>query len=294
MKRYVNYMDAVEAPEGLAESLTELKAEKKTVPLIRWAAAAACLTLILGAGALWHRAQPGAELDDPSVQGEETGRRELDDDLALETDDTHMTTPVGGWYDLTDGETVTRYVLPLLNFQPAGERAALDYTLGDTAREASEEEIEKLLGARWREHLGIPAEAETRSANLFFSKDGDPCGFSLWAAWDGGQISIEQCAGYDVPSCCVSPDDAYGHTEVDGVDVVTLTWDDTCEVKFFTRGTGWKATATGENYQELTARFVRLGVFGHPAGLTSAVPDGGSDAAPSSDGEITSGYDPTK
>ncbi len=285
-------MDNIEAPEGFAERLTELKAEKKTVPLTRWAAAAACLALIMGAGVLWHRAQPGTELDDPSVQGEETGRRELDEDLAPETDENHMTTPVGGWYDLSDGETVARYVLPLLNFQPAGERAALDYTLGDTSREATEEEIESLLGARWREHLGIPAQAET-DASVWFFRDGDPSGFSLWAAWDGGQIFIEQCAGHDVPSCCVYQDDAYGHTEVDGVDVVTLTWDDTCEVKFFTRNTGWKATVTGENYEELTARFVRLGVSGHPAGLTSAVPDG-SVPSVSGDGEFTSGYDPTK
>ena len=286
MKRYVNYMDTIEAPEGLAKSLAELKAEKKTVPLYRWAAAAACLTLILGAGVLWHRAQPGAELDDPSVQGEETGRQELDDDLSLDTDNTHMTTPVGGWYDLSDGETVARYLLPLLNFQPAGERAALDYTLGDTSREATEEDIESILGARWREHLGIPAEAET-NANLYFSRDGEFCGFCLWAMWDGGQIVIEQCAGHNVPSCCVSQDDAYGHTDVDGVDVVTLTWDDTCEVKFFTRGTGWKATVTGENYEELTARFVRLGVSGHPAGLISAVPDGSAPSV-SGDGAITS------
>ena len=33
MKRYVNYMDTIEAPEGLAESLAELRPEKKTVPL---------------------------------------------------------------------------------------------------------------------------------------------------------------------------------------------------------------------------------------------------------------------
>ena len=203
-----------------------------------------------------------------------------------------MTTPVGGWYDLSDGETVARYLLPLLNFQPAGERAALDYTLGDTSREATEEDIESILGARWREHLGIPAEAET-NANLYFSRDGEFCGFCLWAMWDGGQIVIEQCAGHNVPSCCVSQDDAYGHTDVDGVDVVTLTWDDTCEVKFFTRGTGWKATVTGENYEELTARFVRLGVSGHPAGLISAVPDGSAPSV-SGDGEFTSGYDPTK
>ncbi len=292
MKRYVNYMDNIEAPEGLAESLAELKAEKKTVPVYRWAAAAAAVALIIGAGALWRGTRLGAELDDPSVQGEETGRRELDEDLALETDDAHMTTPVGGWYDLSDGETVARYVLPLLNFQPAGERAALDYTLGDTAREATEEDIESLLGARWREHLGIPAAAET-SSDMFFSWDGEFCGFCLWATWDGGQIAIEQCAGHDVPSCCVYQDDAYGHTDVDGVDVVTLTWDDTCEVKFFTRGIGWKATVTGENYKELTARFVRLGVSGKNTGLTSSAPDDGGNAA-SGDGETTPGFDPSK
>ncbi len=294
MKRYVNYMNSIGAPEGLAESLAELRPEKKTVPLYRWAAVAAAVALIIGAGALWHREQPGAELSDPSMLGEETGRRELGEELATDTGGAALTTPVGGWYDLTDGETVTRYVLPALNFQPAGDRAALDYALGDTAREASEEEIEKLLGARWREHLGIPAEAETRSANLFFSKDGDPCGFSLWAAWDGGQISIEQCVGYDVPSCCVSPDDAYGHTDVGGVDVVTLTWDDTCEVKFFTRGTGWKATVTGENYRELTARFVRLGVYDFDTGHAAALEEDDKDIPAPAGGEITPGFDPTK
>ncbi len=257
MKRYVNYMDGIQAPEGLAEKLAEPRARKKTVPLCRWAAAAACLALILGAGIFWHRAQPGAELEDPSVQGEETGRREPDEELPLDTDDNHMTTPVGGWYDLQDGETVTRYLLPILNFQPAGERVALDYTLGDTAREASEEEIESLLGARWREHLGIPAEAET-SIDVFFSKDGEFSGLCLWAMWDGGEVVIEQCVGHDVPSCCVYQDDAYGHTDVDGVDVVALTWDEFCEVKFFTRNTGWKATVRGQDYPELAARFVRL------------------------------------
>ena len=75
--------------------------------------------------------------------------------------------------------------------------------------------------------------------------------------------------------------------------MVTLTWDDTCEVKFFTRGVGWKATVTGENYKELTARFVRLGVSGKGSGLTSAVPDAGGNV-PSGDGETTPGFDPSK
>ena len=95
---------------------------------------------------------------------------------------------------------------------------------------------------------GDKAEAET-SIDVFFSKDGAFSGLCLWAMWDGGEVVIEQCVGHDVPSCCVYQD---------GVDVVALTWDEFCEVKFFTRNTGWKATVRGQDYPELAARFVRL------------------------------------
>ncbi len=294
-------MDKTELPEDLTERLRELKSRRRPVPLTRWAAAAAALAVAVGIGAAWRlgRADGGAggEVTVPSdgVMTTETTGTEPDI-TTVDPGDSPDAIPSAGGYELTDGETVTYYPLPALNFQPAEQTVELDYALGKTLRDATEEEIEAALTPRWREHLDIPDTAETEA--VIWLRDGEITGLTLGATWEGNRVVIEQLLGANVPTCCVSPDDAYGHTDVDGTDVVTLTRGDSCETKFFINDTGWKATIAGEDYEDLTARFVRLGVREKNAGLAAAfgaktdppsAPPGGTDAV---NEMSTPGFDP--
>lgn len=288
MKHYVNYMDTIAVPEALSEKLLGLEARKKPVQVYRWAAAAAAVALILGAGALLRRARSGAEDPGPSGRGEETGRQELVyenlpgsvelniEPATLPEVDDPGNTLTGGGYEIVEGPIITHYILPWLNFGHAETMSSPDYALGDAWRDAGQEEVEAILTPLWREHLGIPEETEAETFTIY-EREGRVNGFQLTVSWEGNSLDVEQQIGYNVPTCCVEPDDAYGHTDVNGVDVVTLTWagggpggaDDRCEVKFFVRGTGWKATITGENYEELAARFVRLGIDESSTGLAA-------------------------
>lgn len=309
MRRYRDYMDKMELPENLTERLRELKPRRRPVPVTRWAAAAAVLAVAVGIGAAWRLGRadsgPGGEATVPSngvmtTETAETGGTEPDIttvDPGDLPDTAPGTVPGAGGYELTDGETVTYYPLPALNFQPAEQTVELDYALGKTLRDATEEEIEAVLTSRWREHLDIPDTAETEA--VIWLRDEEITGLTLGVTWEGHRVVIEQLLGADVPTCCVCPDDTYGHTDVDGTDVVTLVRDNTCETKFFINNTGWKATVTGENYEDLTCRFVRLGVREKNTGLAAAfgpqapAPAAPSDGADGADGMTTPAFDPT-
>ncbi len=331
MKHYVNYMDKIDAPEELTEKLLGLEARKKPVRVYRWAAAAAAVALIVGAGALWRYTHPdngqswhngGTTVNSDAgsrTPGDETysgemgyenlpghGETYIEPTILPEADDPGNAL-AGGGYEIVEGPIVTCYNLPGLNFGHAEMMSSPDYALGDAWRDAGREEIEAILTPLWREHLGIPEETEAETFTIY-EKEGSVNGFQLTVSWEGNSLDVEQQIGYNVPTCCVSPDDAYGHTDVNGVDVVTLTWcgggsdgaDDHCEVKFFVRGTGWKATIVGDNCRELASRFVRLGINESSTGLAaafrgiSAESASGDGAAPSPDERNTPAYDPNR
>ena len=273
MKRYVNYLNGIEAPEGLTARLTNLKPERRIRPayLYRTAGIAAALALAVGLGVLWRHApaDPVADRDGSEHYTPDIGIIVTDDPLL---GDPHSDRREG--YEILDGEHATYYTLPRLNIADASglSDTAMDYTLcplDGYERDLVENDLVSLFGTdRYREHLGIPEDAEISGA-VYFSPEGTASGLGLyWTEGDMFRVCYEVLRGYDVPSCpvMISPDDDYGVTEVDGVRVTTLAYENKTEVKLFVDGFGYKATLYGENRDELAARFVRL-VLESRAGL---------------------------
>lgn len=260
MKRYVNYLNGIEPPEELTERLNKLRARRRHLPLYIASSAAAALVLAVGLGFLWRHA--------PADPVKEQGKPDI---LITGTEDPLHSDRREG-YEIDDGEHVTYYALPRLNIADASGLPieVADYTLcplGGYGRDLTEGDVVSLFGtAQFRAHLGMP-EGAALSGEVYFSPQGEASGLILYLAEeDAFRVVYEVLRGGDVPDCIVSPDDDYGVTEVDGVRVTTLAFDNYTEVKFFADGFGYKATIYGEDRDELAARFVRL-VLASGAGL---------------------------
>lgn len=304
MKDYVNYFESIDPPEELINRLRGLKEPvKKPFPVARVAGIAAALAVVLGLGAALSLGVDG------ELISTESGRPEMgpEPDIAIEpgpgSGDTSGSAPMG-WYQIVDGEFIESIGYPVLNFADASglPQIAVNYTLGapgGSERALTAEDLEHLLGERFLEHLGLPADTAV-SGTLWFTSDRAPCGAEIILDAGDRSLYIEELADHPVPSCVEPPDETYGHTEYHGADVRTLTnfyGESSCEVSFLLNGTGWKATVRGENYEELASRFVRLAVDDRNAGLKAArweyapppeTPGG------STDGTVTAPYNPNK
>lgn len=309
MKRYVNYMDSVSAPEELLGQIENTRPVKRPFPVARVAGIAAALAVALGLGAAMALGGDERELltTDP-------GGRELatipggTEPAILQDPDTHQSDPGDkpmGWYQIADGESVVNIGYPVLNFADASglPQTALNYWLGapyGTERALTSEDLDRLLGQRFLEHLGLPADTQV-SGTLYFTSDRVPCGAEIFLDAGDRTLYIEELAGNPVPSCVEPADELYGLTDYQDTQVRTLTGlngEDSCEVSFFLNGTGWKATVREESYEELASRFVRLAVYDLNAGLKAAqweyAPLPETPGQPSGGGAMTQSYDPTK
>lgn len=322
MKDYVNYMDTIAPPPSLRERLSGLRAPKKRLyPAL---AAAAALVLAVGVGALAasrRAALPENELGtEPAIDYD---HGDYYPEPSEESDAPPKPTPGGLDVSLGEGPegSVLHIVLPCLDFADCSDSTdmvAADYILGeinDFTRDVTTTDLEQIFGPMWREYMGLAEDWTIAGSTLFFTDSAEPCGMSLALKNnDGEYYDIEILKGYDVPSCYILPDDASGHTNVDGVDVTAVDDARSCTVSLFAGGCGYKATigvgryaatVNMDNYHKLAAAFVRL-VVDRPQGFGSVmydyphdlVPDPSTDvSAPTPPGPgaaITPGYDPTK
>lgn len=70
MKRYLDYMDHITAPDALHEKLTGLQPPDKRKPAWRkYAVAAAALALAVGVGGLWLEPSAGEHVPHPGGDG---------------------------------------------------------------------------------------------------------------------------------------------------------------------------------------------------------------------------------
>lgn len=159
MKRYQKFMDGVKPSDTLGQRLRALKEPKKKPAWTKYGAMAAALVLVCGLGA-WAARRNGLGAPVPpypsGYQG--TGAETADEpvpDIALEGPGGVMEPGkrILGSYDVTNGEMVSHYILPYIEYgavetESVSAKIALDWALGEgyTEGPVSQEEMAALLG----------------------------------------------------------------------------------------------------------------------------------------------------
>ena len=164
MKRYKDYMDGVEASDTLHEKLKNLEEpKKKSQPWARYGAVAAALLLVAGVGAyglsqggwnaLMDHFKPAAEVA-PEIA--DIPAPYPNPDIATEDPNGPFADPhvpadrTGGGYELVDGEMVSYYVLPYIEYGMTKNRSemAMDWDVpqGSTTRSLTRADIAALFG----------------------------------------------------------------------------------------------------------------------------------------------------
>ena len=293
MKRYKDYMDNLEVSDTLHEKLKNLEEpKKKSQPWAKWGATAAALVLVAGVGAwglsrdswnaLMDNFKPAAEVA-PEIA--EIGRP----DIAFEdpNDPYAPADRTDGGYELINGEFVSYYVLPYLNWADASAlpQTSLDYSLAAPSaisRGATWDDVEIFMGGEkaMSDHL-LWDEGMNWSGTLWFAEDGTPQAAALstgYANWGYGFcLSLEVMKGGKVPSCIRLPDEYYETSQWQGVEITALknggymidddgvVLTEKREVSLYSNGTGYKLTLyahDADRADELCARFVRYAVAG--------------------------------
>ena len=156
MKRYKDYMDAVEASDTLHQRLVELEPpQKRPAAWKKYGAAAAALVLVAGVGA-WGLSRGGwnALMDhfEPAVEVAPEIADIPAPDIAWEDPD-HVAEPgmkTNGGYEIVDGEMAAYYLLPYIEYGMTKNvsEMALDWDLpqGSTRRDLTRTDIAALFG----------------------------------------------------------------------------------------------------------------------------------------------------
>ena len=281
MKRYNDYMDAVEVSDTLHEKLKNLEEpKKKTQPWAKWGAMAAAFVLVAGVGAYglsrggWNAIMDNfhptgdwnALIDqfDPAVGTAEVGREEIGEpDIADEDRSGAPEKHYGGGYEVVHGDgpdaMVSYYVLPYLNWADASvqSQTAADYALAPPSaicRDASLDDVRAFAGGEKAMADHLLWDGLDWDGLFWFLEDGTPCAASLYADGNGISFSLEVMKGGEVPSCIVFPEDSYERSTWGGVEITALknggymVRDDGVElrekreVSFLCNGVGYKLT----------------------------------------------------
>ena len=293
MKRYNDYMDAVEVSDTLHERLKNLEEpKKKPQPWAKWGAAAAALVLIAGVGAYGLSRGGWDAVMENFTPNAATARPEIADLPTIGTvgpnrEDMPVPEPfpveppfIGpisppdwmNWgYEVVEGEMAAYYVCPSLIWTDASAQpqASLDYSLAPLdaiQRDATWDDMLLFMGGEKAMADHLLWDGFTWDGTLWFLKDGTPCGASFSSDWvDGTHLYLEVMKGGKVPSCIVLPDKLYGDNWWQGVEITSLHLGKTYEVSFFCNGTGYKLTLYPDSpaqAAELCGRFVRYAVDG--------------------------------
>ena len=295
MKRYKDYMDGVEVSDTLHEKLKHLDEPKQqSQPWVKWGAMAAAFALVAGVGA-WGLSRGGwsALMDsfEPAAIVD-VGRENIGEpDIAIGEPDLPMTLPgetppkqpfVDYGYALQDGDTVSYYFLPYLNWTDASAQSqtAADYALAPPSaisRGASLDDVLAFAGGERAMADHLLWDGLDWGGLFWFLEDGTPCAAALYADGHNLHFLLEVMKGGEVPSCIVLPEEYYETSQWQGVEITALknggymVTDDGVElnekreVSFFFDGVGYKLTLyTDDAYRadELCARFVRYAVSG--------------------------------
>ena len=273
MKKYVEYMDNRKVSDTLHQRLLNLKAPKqRPAAWKKYGAAAAALALVVGVGAYglgqggWNALTAGfrpnsnpeiADLGGPDIATADPG--------GLETPGTKT----NGGYEVTDGEMVSYFFLPAIEYGMAGDMAelALDWDLpkGSTRRDLTQEDIAALFGKAetLSDHLGWGGYEITGWAAWY--EDG-----SFWGAYINGykgpldHFELAFTAGNTYPPTCIAYGDSGVVNEVwdvpvtpwghDGQDSVSR------RVEFLHDGYGFRFDLTGSDRDQadnLVSRITR-------------------------------------
>ena len=279
MKRYQEYMEQVEVSRDLHERLTGLSAPRQGVPWKKYGAIAAALVLAVGLGAfgLWDGLGRGTEMSRP-------GTAENDPDIATlppgETPDPGWGDQTDGGYELTDGEMVAYYMLPYIQYNPAGTGATdLDriYPPGSSYRKITHQDVIDMLGGEeaLADHLNWAGCQWTDTVH--FGGDGKFIYIALWGEREDLLFEL-QLSPDEIPPDCIADEGevvsqfhgvdiigrmggSYGKTGDDGTVLYTL--DEGREVSFLANGLGVRFQAYGpdrDTVEENVARLVRWAV----------------------------------
>ena len=253
MKRYKDYMDAVEVSDTLHEKLNDLEEpRKKSQPWARYGAAAAALALIVGAGAwglsrggwsaLMENFRPAAEVapeiadvpalyPDPDIALEDPNGRPFVDPIppGARTD---------GGYEVVHGDKndpntmVSYYLLPYLEWADANAlpQNSMDYVLAPPdaiRRDATWDDVLMFTGGEKAMADHLLWDGLDWSGTLWFLEDDTPCAASLYAEGKGIKgidlsVSLEVMKGGKVPSCVVLPKEYYETSQWQDVKVTAL------------------------------------------------------------------------
>ena len=284
MKRYCNYMDEIKASPALRERLAGLGAPKRANPGRGYAAAAAAVCLAVGLGLYGAlRPVPGrqgtAEVDriEPGIAAA-PGVAEFVPGRYTET---------AGGYEVIHGETASYYRLPKLTYGSAIDAAdSIAAPDGVERRDLTEEEIAAVFGGGdvLEQHLAW-GEYEVGGFAMEYP-DG-----TLWLLCvygSRGESGLEHfeltvSPGALPPACIACPEEKINR--VWGADVAAAGSDSDLashrRVSFVANGYGCRFDIVGRSADEvenLTARFVRLGVREGLFSQRETTPDGGDSA----------------
>ena len=284
MKRYTEYMDNIEVSDTLHQRLAETETpQKRPVAWKKYGAAAAALALIAGMGAwglsqggwnaLMENFRPNAAAMTPEIADGPVPDIAIDPD-GIPGQETHT----GGGYEVVNGEMVSYYLLPWLNWADASQGTAMDYALAPPSaiqRDASLDDVLAFTGGEKAMADHLLWDGLDWGGTVWFLEDGTPCAAFLYADENGLHLSLEVMKGGKVPSCIALPEDSYERSTWGGVEITALknggymVTDDGAElrekreVSFFFDGVGYKLTLYADDApraDEMCARFVRYAI----------------------------------
>lgn len=261
MKRYLDYMDHITAPDALHEKLTGLQPPDKRKPAWRkYAVAAAALALAVGGFGLSHL--PGST--SPTLG--ETAEGEPEPDIAvLESADPGSQQPTLGGYEVQEGEVMAYYMLPYIEYGTVEEQISPDIAppVDVTFQELTRDEVVTLLGGEETIAVHLGWEGYTLGGHAAVYPDG-----RLWmlvlGGWKEGvdSVAINLTPGQLPPTCLFYVDSVVNHIGDLEVTAERCVGKDnqTLRVSFLTGGYGYRFTAAGtdgEAAELLVSRFVR-------------------------------------
>lgn len=267
MKNYKKYMEGVNVSDTLHEKLKNLETKKKTSMWQKYAVAAAAFTLVVCLGAWGLFRGNNADLPGSTELGEPIG--ETAEAPAIEpgvAPPVPMPNSPGmemmGGYEVSYGETVAYYMLPLIRYGEVSAPEASDLALpvGVHRYDLTEEEILALLGGESNIVTHLNWNEYTLYAYAMLHRDG-----SLWMLEVAGRksdtehFSLTVMPG-EIPSSCY----AYPETVTNNIwerDVMAVSYGNTRCVAFVDRAYGYRFEVSNGD-DELVSRLVRFVLAG--------------------------------
>lgn len=269
MKKYSEYMDGVSVSDTLHEKLKNLEAKEKPQAWKKYGAVVAALVLVLGLG-IWgttHRdnVELGGEIAETPTIGESITEIVTEPAPAPVPMPNSPGMEMMGGYEVSYGETVAYYYLPLIKYGEEGKMTSTDIALpvGVYRYDLNEEELLALLGGESNLAMHLDWGGYEVEAFAMLNRDG-----SLWmlnicgSKGDTGleHFSLEVSPGQLPPSCLY-----YAKSELNNIwerDVWAESYDgeigSSRRVSFIDRDYGYRFEITGTDIGAISERVSRL------------------------------------